>query len=76
MKYKSKISQTRAFGGRGNLSVRVPSLGQHREGGIILLGSIGSTPEIEFLSPIPALAPNYAVLAPIALGCKRLSAAR
>ena len=32
------------------------SLGQHREGGIILLGSIGSTPEIEFLSPIPALA--------------------
>ncbi len=33
------------------------SLGQHREGGSILSGSIGSTPEIELLSPIPALAP-------------------
>ncbi len=30
------------------------SLGQHREGGSILSGSIGSTPEIELLSPIPA----------------------
>ena len=35
----------------------IPSLGQHREGGSILLGSIGSTPGIELLSPIPALAP-------------------
>ncbi len=35
-------------------------LGQHREGGSILLGSIGSTPEIELLSPIPALVSNYA----------------
>ncbi len=32
------------------------SLGQHREGGSILSGSIGSTLEIELLSPIPALA--------------------
>ncbi len=42
-------------------TVRVPSLGQHREGGSILLGSIGSTPGIELLSPIPApqsLIPN------------------
>ncbi len=31
------------------------SVGQHREGGSILSGSIGSTPEIELLSPIPAL---------------------
>ena len=30
------------------------SLGQHREGGSILSGSIGSTLEIELLSPIPA----------------------
>ncbi len=37
---------------------RRPSLGQHREGGSILSGSIGSTPEIELLSPIPALAQN------------------
>ena len=36
---------------------RIPSLGQHREGGSILLGSIGSTTGIELLSPIPALAP-------------------
>ncbi len=51
------------------ISGRVPSLGQHREGGSILLGSIGSTPGIELLSPIPALAQNTE------LG-KRLSAAR
>ncbi len=33
----------------------IPSLGQHREGGSILLGSIGSTPGVELLSSIPAL---------------------
>ncbi len=44
--------QTRAY--LGGLQIR--SLGQHREGGSILLGSIGSTPGIELLSPIPALA--------------------
>ncbi len=43
------------------------SLGQHREGGIILLGSIGSTPEIEFLSPIPALVPIRPVFAGLVL---------
>ena len=38
-----------------------PCLGQRREGESILLGSIGSTPENELLSPIPALASDAAL---------------
>ena len=61
--------QTRAFlcgdpsgraapsGRASQAQVKIRSLGQHREGGSILLGSISSKPEIELLSPIPALVP-------------------